>query len=230
MSLKVALENPPKGETSLRASQLTPRQLQLLKAIRIFQAGRCYSPTIAELASELAISRSTTFEHIEELRKKDLLSPSPATARSLKLTSKAQELLNCLDNDISNPCSRPPVDIPLAGRVAAGTPIEAIENLESLSLNSCFGNSDDIFALEVKGDSMTGDGILDGDFVICRKCSTADNGQLVVAIVDDENATLKRFYKEKSAVRLQPANDNYDPIYSDNCRIEAVVVELVRKL
>jgi repressor LexA len=218
MSLKADLEH-----------HLTPRQLQLLKAIRVFQAGRCYSPTIAELASQLTISRSTTFEHIAELRKKDLLSASPATARSLNLTSKAQKLLDCLDNEISNPCSRPPSDIPLAGKVAAGVPIEAIENLESLSLNSCFGNSDDIFALEVKGNSMTGDGILDGDFVICRKCSTADNGQLVVAIVDDENATLKRFYKEKSAVRLQPANDDYDPIYSNNCRIEAVVVGLLRK-
>jgi repressor LexA len=219
MSLKTALEN-----------QLTPRQLQLLKAIRVFQAGRCYSPTIAELASELTISRSTTFEHIAELRKKDLLSASPATARSLKLTSKAQELLNRFDNDIPNSCSRPPTSIPLAGKVTADSPIEAIENIESLSLNSCFGNSDDIFALEVKGDSMTGDGIVDGDFVICRKCSTADNGRLVVAIVDDENATLKRFYKEKSAVRLQPANDNYDLIYSVNCRIEAVVVGLLRKL
>jgi repressor LexA len=219
MSLKAALEN-----------QLTPRQLQLLKAIHTFQAGRCYSPTIAELASELTISRSTTFEHIAELRKKDLLSPSPATARSLKLTSKAQKLLNRLNNEISNPRSRPQADIPLAGKVAAGVPIEAIEDIESLSLNSCFGNSDDIFALEVKGDSMTGDGIVDGDFVICRKCSTADDGQLVVAIVNDENATLKRFYKENSTVRLQPANDNYKPIYSDNCRIEAVVVGLVRKL
>jgi repressor LexA len=212
------------------ANQLTPRQLQLLKAICVFQASRGYSPTIAELASELAISRSTTFEHIAELRKKGLLSALPATARSLKLTSKAQELLNRLNNNSSNPCSQPPAGIPLVGRVAAGSPIEAIENIESLSLSSYFGNSDDIFALEVRGDSMTGDGIVDGDFVICRKCSTADDGQLVVAIVDDENATLKRFYKEKSAVRLQPANDNYDPIYSDNCRIEAVVVGLLRKL
>ncbi len=211
-------------------SHLTPRQLQLLKAIRIFQAGRCYSPTIAELASQLEISRSTTFEHIEELRKKDLLSPSPATARSLNLTSKALKLLDRLDNETTNPRSRTKMDIPLAGKVAAGVPIEAVENIDSLSLNSCFGNSDDIFALEVKGDSMTGDGITDGDFVICRKCSSADNGQLVIAIVDNENATLKRFYKEKSAVRLQPSNDNYDPIYSDNCRIEAVVVGLLRKL
>ncbi|MFZ0034004.1 MAG: transcriptional repressor LexA [Sedimentisphaerales bacterium] len=211
------------------ANQLTPRQLQLLKAIRVFQASRCYSPTIAELASELGISRSTTFEHITELRKKSLLSVLPATARSLNLTSKAQKLLNCLNDDNSNSCSQSPAGIPLAGKVAAGAPIEAIEDIKSLSLSSHFGNSDDIFALEVKGDSMTGDGIVDGDFVICRKCSAADDGQLVIAIVDNENATLKRFYKEKSAVRLQPANDNYEPIYSDNCRIEAVVVGLVRK-
>jgi repressor LexA len=219
----MSLKAPP-------VNRLTPRQLQLLKVIHDFQTGRCYSPTIAELASQLTISRSTTFEHIAELRKKDLLSASPATARSLKLTSKALKLLDSLDNEILNPCSQPPEGIPLAGRVAAGVPIEAIENIELLSLNSCFGDSADIFALEVKGDSMTGVGILDGDFIICRKRSTADNGQLVVAIVDNDNATLKRFYKEKSTVRLQPANDNYDPIYSDNCRIEAVVVGLMRKL
>jgi len=109
-------------------------------------------------------------------------------------------------------------------------PIEAVENAESLSLNSCFGNGHDIFALEVKGDSMIGADIHEGDYVICRRQSTAHNGQLVVAIVDEENATLKRFYKEKTRARLQPANDDYDPIYSDNCRIEAVVIGLVRRL
>ena len=77
---------------------------------------------------------------------------------------------------------------------------------------------------------MTGEGIANGDYVICRKSSTADDGQLVVAIVDSENATLKRFYKEKSAVRLQPANEQYEPIYSRNCRIEAVVIGLMRRL
>src|SRR4030042_322924 len=98
-------------------SRLTPRQLQLLKAIRVFQAGRCYSPTIAELAQQLTISRSTTFEHIEELRKKDLLSPSPAAARSLKLTSKALKLLDRLDSDTADFRNCPSSDIPLAGRV-----------------------------------------------------------------------------------------------------------------
>lgn len=212
------------------ANQLTPRQLQLLKAIRIFQASRCYSPTIAELALELAISRSTAFEHIAELRKKGLLSALSAKARSLKLTSKAQELLSCLDNDSLNPCSQPPVGIPLVGKVAAGLPIEAIEDTELLSLSSYFRNSDDIFALEVTGDSMAGVDIRNGDFVICRRTCLANNGQLVIAIVDEKEATLKRFYKEKNHARLQPANDDYEPIYSEACRIEAVVVGLLRKL
>jgi repressor LexA len=108
-------------------------------------------------------------------------------------------------------------------------PVEAVENIESLSLASAFGSGDDIFALEVSGDSMIDEDIQQGDYVICRKSHIADDGQLVVAIVDEENATLKRFYREKNRVRLQPANDNYQPIYSDNCRVEAVVIGLIRK-
>ena len=210
-------------------NQLTPRQLQLLKAIRTFVANRCCSPTIAELASELGISRSTAFEHIAELRKKGLLSACPGRARSLNLTSKAQELLNRLNDDGSNSYRQPPAAISLVGRVAAGSPIEAIEDTKLLSLSSHFGNIDDVFALEVTGDSMLDDNIRDGDYVICRHSPIANNGQLVVAIVDEKEATLKRFYKEKAYARLQPANDDYEPIYSDNCRIEAVAIGLVRK-
>ena len=218
------------SETANPTNQLTPRQWQLLKAIAGFQASRCYSPTIGELACELGISRSTVFEHIEELRKKELLQTSPGRARSSKLTSKAIELLRCLNEQ--NPCSdyQSQSGIPLAGRVAAGLPIEAIENIETLSLSSQFGTGDDIFALEVTGESMVGEDIRDGDFAICKRTPTARDGQLVVAIVDNESATLKRFYKEKSQARLEPANDDYEPIYSDNCRIEGVVVGLVRKL
>ncbi len=207
--------------------ELTPRQLQLLRMVADCQRNRCYSPTLAEMASELNISRSTVYEHIGELRKKGLLWSSGNKARSLKVSSEAQELLSDI-TDVSSAYIGEPAGIPLAGRVAAGLPLEAVENAESLSLNSCFGD-DDIFALEVRGDSMIGDDIHEGDYVICRRSSIARDGQLVIAIVDDENATLKRFYKEKSRAKLQPANDNYKPIYSDNCRIEAVVVGLVRK-
>jgi repressor LexA len=194
------------------------------------QENQCYSPTIAELASELDISRSTVFEHIAELRKKGLLSGYPNRARSLTLTSKARELLSCLVDQQSNPHPGGATGIRLSGRVAAGVPLEAVENVEYLSLDSCFGSRDDIFALEVKGDSMVDADIRDGDYVICRRTSVADDGQLVIADVDNENATLKRFYKEKDRARLQPANDNCQPIYSENCRIEAVVIGLVRRL
>jgi repressor LexA len=210
--------------------QLSPRQLQLLRMIACCQESRCYSPTIAELASELDISRSTVFEHIAELRNKGLLSCHPNRARSLKLTSRAQELLRHLADQCSRPYSAEATGIPLSGKVAAGVPLEAVENTEYLSLNSCFGGGDDVFALEVKGDSMVGEDICEGDYVICRRSSVANDGQLVIAIVDNENATLKRFYKEKSQARLQPANESYQPIYSDNCRIQAIVVGLIRKL
>jgi repressor LexA len=208
------------------AIRLTPRQHELLRMIAEYQRSRCYSPTLAEMAAALNISRSTVFEHISELRGKGLLSGSPNKARSLKTSSKALELLSsCSVSDFDVQSE----GILLAGRVAAGLPVEAVENTESLSLNSCFGTGEDIFALEVYGESMIDENIHPGDFVICRRSSTAHNGQLVVAIVDEENATLKRFYKEKSQARLEPANDNFQPIYSKNCRIEAVVIGLVRK-
>jgi len=209
--------------------ELTPRQLQLLTTIAQFRDSRCYSPTIGELAAELGISRSTTFEHLAELRAKDLLSAQPGRARSSTLTSKAQELLDRI-TDCPDPPPKTTAAIPLLGWVAAGSPIEAIEVKDELSLQSCFGESDCLFTLQVKGDSMIDAGIRDGDYVICRRTPIAENGQLVVAILDDENATLKRFYKDKDQARLQPANDNHEPIFSDNCKIEAVVVGLVRKL
>ena len=147
----------------------------------------------------------------------------------MKVSSQGQELLSELSGQSSTTHAKEVAGIPLAGSVAAGIPVEAVENIESLSLASAFGSGEDIFALEVSGDSMIEEDIRHGDYVICRRSRVANDGQLVVAIVDDENATLKRFYKEKNRARLQPANDDYQPIYSDNCRIEAVVIGLIRK-
>jgi repressor LexA len=117
----------------------------------------------------------------------------------------------------------------MLGRVAAGRPIDAVTTQEHLSLPSQFGTDDNVFALQVCGDSMIDDGINDGDYVICKKTQNAATGQIVVALIDEETTTLKRFYPEKGRARLQPANDNYDPIYSSNCRIQAVAVGLVRR-
>ena len=210
--------------------QLTPRQLQLLRMIARFQENRCYSPTLAEMASELNISRSTVFEHLAELRRKGLLSGHQNKARSLKVSSRGQELLSGLPGQYSSTHAAEDAGIPLAGSVAAGVPVEAVENVELLSLGSAFGSGDDIFALEVTGDSMIDEDIRQGDYVICRRSRIAADGQLVIAIVNEENATLKRFYREKNRARLQPANDEYEPIYTDNCRIEAIVIGLLRKI
>ncbi len=215
--------------TSESTVHLTPRQLQLLRRIACSQDSHRYSPTIAELACESGISRSTVFEHIAELRRKGLLSGCPNRARSLRLTWQAQELLSGLV-DHRTDAYPAPAGIPLRGIVAAGVPMEAVENVECLSFNSCFGSGDDIFALQVRGHSMVNADIRDGDYVVCRRTSVAEDGQLVIAVVDGEDATLKRFHKDKYQARLQPANDGYEPIYSDNCRIEAVVIGLLRKL
>lgn len=208
---------------------LTPKQLQVLRHIAAFQGSQRYSPTIADLASQLGLSRSTVFEHLGELQRKSLLTTSPGRARSLKLTPQGRRLLK--DTQVCESEGEEPSGdgLPLLGRVAAGLPVEAVENRDSLSLQSCFGTGDELFALRVSGDSMIEEDIHPGDFVICRRTQTARNGQIVVAMVDEGEATLKRFYKEADRVRLQPANARYEPIYADNCRIEAVVVGLLRK-
>jgi repressor LexA len=122
-----------------------------------------------------------------------------------------------------------PDGIMLLGRIAAGVPIEAVENIEYISLKSEFG-IENTFALKVEGDSMIGDGIYDGDYVICRRCQTAQNGKIVAAIINNENATVKRFYKEADKIRLEPSNPNYAPIYTQNCQIAGIVVGLMRKI
>ncbi|UCD48522.1 MAG: transcriptional repressor LexA [Phycisphaerales bacterium] len=209
---------------------LTPRQIEVLRLIACFCDRQRYSPTMAELAGELGLSRSTVFEHLGELQRKGLLSTSPGKARSLKVTSRGRRLLEQTGGVEPDVDDEPRGDVPLLGRIAAGLPREAVENTESISLESCFGLGDDLFALEVSGDSMIEENIEPGDYVICRRTNTADNGELVVALVDDGEATLKRFYKESHRIRLQPANGNYEPIYTNNCHIEGVVVGLVRRL
>jgi len=211
------------------APHVTPRQMQLLKAIAVGLRNNCCSPTIAELARDLDLSRSTVFEHIAQLREKGLLAGTPGRARSLTPTPEALAVLE----DLPGTPSYEPMDevgIPLAGLVSAGTPIEAVENAEKLSLGSYFGLSDDLFALEVRGQSMIDEDIHDGDYVICKRTEVASDGQLVIAIVEDDTATLKRFYREPDRARLEPANEDYEAIYSNHCRIEGIVVGLMRRM
>ncbi len=208
---------------------LTPKQLQVLRHIAVFHVNRCYSPTIAELASQLSLSRSTVFEHLSELQRKSLLTTSPGRARSLRLTSRGRKLLRQSRVEEPPACEEMSAGIPLAGRIAAGSPVEAVEDRDTISLESCFGMGDGLFALRVSGDSMIEEDIRPGDYVICRRTEMAENGQIVVAVVNDGEATLKRFYREQDQIRLQPANANYEPIYANDCRIQGVVIGLLRK-
>lgn len=209
---------------------VTPRQMELLKALAAFERSRCYSATMQELADELGVRRSTVFEHIAALREKGLVMSSRGRARSLRLTAEGEELLK-KSSDLGCLAELTHVEgIRLAGRVAAGTPVEAVENIEPLSLASQFGTGDDIFALQVSGESMIEHDIRDGDYVICRHASNAQSGRLVIAEVENEGATLKRLFKEPDGVRLEPGNPSYKPIFSRDCRIVAVVVGLLRKL
>ena len=210
--------------TQVNQTNLTPRQLQVLKLVESYRRNRCYSITLQELSQSLGTSRTTVFEHIAGLKEKGLLSAQSGKARSLSLTRKAQRLLEQQPSDTEETDG-----IPLLGRVAAGAPIEAIENIEHISLQSEFG-SDDTFALKVQGDSMTGDGIFDGDYVVCKRTQTAQNGKIVVAITDNENATVKRLYKESDRIRLEPSNPAYEPIFTQNCTIAGIVVGLMRKI
>jgi repressor LexA len=209
---------------------LTPRQVQVLRLIVCFCDRQRYSPTIAELATRMGISRSTVFEHLGELQRKGLLSTSQGRARSLKLTSRGRGLLEDIDGPESEPDAWQAGGVPLLGQIVAGLPREAVENVESLSLESCFGLGGDLFALEVSGDSMIEENIEPGDYVICRRTNVADDGDLVVALVDEDEATLKRYYRERDHIRLEPANANYQPIRTNNCRVEGIVVGLVRRL
>lgn len=212
---------------------LTPVKIEMLKIFYHYQQNKPYSPTMRELAEVSGKSRATVFEHCVALQESGLLSASHEKVRSLKLTDQAVELLENLES--SSQKSDYPVHyldggIPLVGMINAGMPSEAIENCERISLQSQFSSHNgDTFALEVSGESMIKDNICPGDYVVCKKCDNPRNGDIVVAVIDENEATLKRFYREKNSIRLQPANDNFQPIITTNCQVRGVVVGLIRK-
>ena len=199
------------------AQCLTPRKLEILTLIRNGRRVNGYSPTLQEIADELGISKITVFEHIEKLVEDGMLTRRSNKARSLELTRRARF-----------PDERPTL-LPLVGRIAAGLPIEAIEHVESIDLEEVFTARHPVRVLLVDGDSMIEDHICDGDLVVYEERSNARNGDTVVALVDGNQATLKRFYKEGNRVRLQPANRDYKPIYTRNVEIQGVVIGVLRR-
>ncbi len=197
--------------------RLTPKQLRILTLIRDYQRKHGYSPTMQELADTLGVTKVTVFEHVTGLEKKGLLRRSRHRARSLELTSR-----------MVFPDESRTTIIPLVGHIAAGSPIEAVENQEQIDLEELFSGRGGTFVLRVRGNSMIDEQIRDGDLVIVERRNTARNGETVVALLEDGDATLKKFYKEANRIRLQPANDDFEPIYANNVQIQGVVIGVLR--
>lgn len=196
---------------------MTPRQLEILTYVRDTRRNSGYSPTLQEIADELGISKITVFEHVEVLARKGMLRRRSYKARSLEVTSLAQL-----------PDERPTL-IPMLGRIAAGRPIEAVETPDTIDLEEVFASHSPVGILTVVGDSMIDEQIRDGDWVVYEQRSNPRNGDTVVALLEDE-ATLKKFYKEKNRIRLQPANERYKPIYVRDVEIQGVVTGVIRRL
>jgi repressor LexA len=196
--------------------ELTDRQREVLTFIIKFIDSHTYPPTIREIADHFEISIKGAHDHVTALKKKGYVK-NDKRSRTLEVIKRDGEEDNVV------------VKIPILGPVAAGTPILAEENWDgSVPVHrAMLKKGCQYFALKVKGDSMEGAGILDGDMAIIEQRDIAEDGEIVVAMVNDAT-TLKRYYREKTRIRLQPENDNYKPIYSQDVRLLGCVAGIIR--
>jgi repressor LexA len=198
--------------------RLSSRQRQVLDAIRdqVFRKG--YPPSVREIGDAVGLaSSSTVHAHLETLEREGFIRRDPTKPRAIEL----------LDSAVPN---RKVVHVPVVGRVTAGQPILAVENIEDyFPISRELLAEDEAFMLRVTGDSMIGAGILDGDFVFVRQQSHASNGEIVVALIDDE-ATVKRFFRENDHFRLQPENPVYEPIRVADVSILGKVIGIFRRM
>ncbi len=202
--------------------KLTDKQEKVLTSIKKFIGHNGYAPTIRELCKICNLSSTATmFVHLKNLTKKGYINQTESKFRTIELNvpNEYDEKTNI-------------IEVPLLGKVAAGNPIEAIENPnEFFSLPSnLIPSSHEVFTLEVNGESMINAGIHDNDIVIVEKCENANNGEIIVAMTEENNVTLKRFYKEKDHIRLQPENDTMDPIILNNVTILGKAIGLYRQI
>ncbi|HMN40818.1 MAG TPA: transcriptional repressor LexA [Phycisphaerales bacterium] len=201
---------------------LTPKQLKILQLIRDCRVRHGYSPTMQELADQIGVSKVTVFEHVEALIKKGALTRDPNKARSLSIA-----------DGVVVPDEGRPLRFPLVGKIAAGYPIEKVEDRDELDLLDVVGprpgRNGAIFALRVQGESMKDEGILDGDYILVERADTAGNGDRVVALLPNGETTLKTFYREGDRIRLQPANPDFQPIIVKDCKVQGIVRSVLRK-
>lgn len=193
---------------------LTKRQKEVLEYLRGFIGKHDYAPSYREVADHFGFSSvATVAEHVETLKSKGYLENEENMARSIQLTPTWD------DRTFS---------IPLLGSIAAGLPIEAVRTTETIDIpKDMMGKN--VFALRVRGDSMIEDGILDGDYVIIEQTQQPKNGDIVVALMEGNNVTLKRFYRESDHIRLQPANGKYQPIRAKRVVVQGRVRGVIRK-
>lgn len=196
------------------------KQMQILQFICDTVEDRGFPPTVREIGNAVNLSSTSTVHgHLERLEKKGYLLKDPAKPRALEVTQEGRDALGIKSDKI-----------PVVGIVTAGQPILAVEDIDDyFPLPPDLQNEDgDLFMLRVHGTSMINAGILDGDKVIVKKQNTASNGEIVVAMTEENEATVKRFYKEASHYRLQPENDTMDPIILDQVQVLGKVVGLYR--
>lgn len=203
-------------------NNLTKRQEEILTYVKEYIVSHGYPPTVREIGSHLGVSSPATIHtHLNKLVEKGFIKKDGSKNRAIELLVENE--FNKKDEDV--------IDVPLLGKITAGSPIEAIENPdEYFSLPSYLvPNNKEVFTLKVSGTSMINAGILDGDIVIVQKQNVARNGEIVVAMNDDNEVTLKTFYKEDGYFRLQPENDTMAPIILDNVTILGKAIGLYRK-
>ncbi|MBH1989502.1 MAG: repressor LexA [Myxococcaceae bacterium] len=197
-------------------SDLTEKQKRALKVIEEFWEEKSLSPSIQDVATRLGIIRPTAYQHLKALKRKGFLKNSDRIGRSWQLTQNIGSIFK----------------VPLLGRVAAGTPLLANENIEDYVMVSNSNQSSQCFALRIAGHSMMEGGILDRDIVIVRQQSSANDGDIVVALVDSDSATVKKFKRFTSQIGLMPMNQNYDPMILDPERVSILgkVIEVRRTI
>ena len=193
---------------------LTKRQKQIYDFIKDKIMNRGYGPTVREIGKAYGIrSPNGVMCHLKALEKKGLITREEHMSRAIALTDQPQLKRTSL---------------PLAGQIAAGTPVLAVEDMDRIDFAPLF-KEEDHFCLKVKGDSMIDDQIAEGDYAVIRRQRTARDGDIVAALVEGSDATLKRFFKEKSRFRLQPANSRMKPIYSSDVEVLGVLVGVIRQ-
>ena len=203
--------------------ELTKKQKQILDFIKTYMVSHGYPPTIREIGTAVGSSSPATIHaHLANLEEKGYIKKQNSKNRALELL---------VENEFE-PKNENVVDVPLLGKITAGSPIEAIENPNEFFSLPAFliPKNKEVFTLNVSGCSMINAGIFDGDIVIVEKRNTARNGEIVVAMTDENEVTLKRFYKENGHFRLQPENDTMNPIILPNVTILGIAIGLYRKI